>query len=56
MNYYSQFSNLQLFSFSIQTIIENLQQESNKVIVLLTASTNYSFGEAQKRFFGINLL
>mmetsp|Transcript_27904 Transcript_27904/g.39321 ORF Transcript_27904/g.39321 Transcript_27904/m.39321 type:complete len:1031 (-) Transcript_27904:63-3155(-) len=59
IEYYSQkeWSKIEgIFSFSVEQLVECLQEDSKqhparKVVVLLTASPNYSFGAAQKLFF-----
>ena len=42
-----------IFPFSLSSVFHQLLHESKKVVVLLTASTNYGFGAAQTKVFSI---
>jgi hypothetical protein len=45
---------IELCKFNLQTLVQNFSEDhikGNRSIILLTASTNYPFGYAQKKFF-----
>ncbi|CAF3368863.1 unnamed protein product [Rotaria socialis] len=53
-DYFSRSTNVKVHEFGIDTILAELvkqQQQQHRVVVLLTASMNYSLGQLQFRFF-----
>jgi len=53
-DYFSNFKQIHLHDFSIDTILDQItQQNHRKIVFLLTASTNYLFGQIQLRLFRI---
>lgn len=46
--YYKQMDKVDVFTFSVETIINELEKEKGYVVFLMTASTNFGFGLGQK--------
>eukprot|EP00698_Gefionella_okellyi_P025009 TRINITY_DN9015_c0_g1_i3.p1 TRINITY_DN9015_c0_g1~~TRINITY_DN9015_c0_g1_i3.p1 ORF type:complete len:1211 (-),score=251.10 TRINITY_DN9015_c0_g1_i3:114-3746(-) len=50
--FYSKFANVEVFDFSLDSFIEQIYAELDKVVILLTSSSNYTFGVNQNNLFG----
>ncbi|CAF1239157.1 unnamed protein product [Adineta ricciae] len=53
-NYFSKFKNIFVYEFAVDTILREAlhqQEKQHEIIILLTASINYSFGQLQYDFF-----
>eukprot|EP00727_Mastigamoeba_balamuthi_P006412 m51a1_g2391 hypothetical protein (1004) ;mRNA; f:727949-731590 len=51
--FYSTWKGVSVHDFDLRAILEALAAEANKVVFVLTASTNYGFGRAQRAIFQI---
>jgi len=53
-NYFSQSKQIQVLEFSFENLFNAIlyeQNQSNRIVVLLSSSINYSFGQTQLKFF-----